>query len=60
MMSKEGTVNIYAAIDIVEAKLRAQLRSYKDKHTNEPRRARMLSRWLGRKSEPTPEPEATE
>jgi len=60
MKSKEGTVNIYAAVDIVEAKLRSQLRSYKDKHTNEPRRARMLARWLGRKRDPEPEVEAIE
>lgn len=31
MMAKESTLNIYAAIDIVEAKIRNQLRKYKDK-----------------------------
>lgn len=31
--AKEATLNIYAAIDIVEAKLKNQLRKYKDKHT---------------------------
>src|SRR5690348_8685628 len=30
---KETTINIYAAIDIVEAKLRNQLKKYKDLHT---------------------------
>lgn len=29
---KEATVNIYAAIDIVEAKLKMQLKKYKDLH----------------------------
>ncbi len=55
LVSREGTVNIYAAIDIVEAKLKPQLSKYKEKHTLEPRRGRMLSRWLGRKAEPAPE-----
>lgn len=31
-MAKESTVNMYAAIDIVETKLRNQLRKYKEKH----------------------------
>jgi putative sigma-54 modulation protein len=31
--SKEGTVNMFAAVDIVEAKLKNQLKKYKDKHT---------------------------
>ena len=30
--AKESTLNIYAAIDIVEAKLKNQLKKYKDKH----------------------------
>ena len=57
LISREGTVNSYAAVDIVEAKLRSQLTRYKDKYALEPRRGRMLSRWLGRrpKVEQTPE-----
>jgi putative sigma-54 modulation protein len=51
LVSREGTLNMYAAIDIVEAKLKAQLVKYKEKHSFGPRRARMLSRWLGRASE---------
>ena len=51
LVSREGTVNVYAAVDIVEAKLRSQLATYKDKYTK-PRRERMLSRWLGRKTAP--------
>lgn len=57
MVSREGTVSIYAAIDIVAAKLRSQLGTYKNKRSLEPRRGRMLSRWLGRRSVPTAEPE---
>ncbi len=34
LTAKESTLNIYAAIDIVEAKLRSQLRKYKDKATD--------------------------
>jgi putative sigma-54 modulation protein len=30
--TKEATVNIYAAVDIVEAKLQSQLKKYKSKH----------------------------
>ncbi len=31
LTAKESTLNVYAAIDIVEAKLRSQLRKYNDK-----------------------------
>lgn len=34
LTAKESTLNIYAAIDIVEAKLRNQLRKYKEKTGN--------------------------
>jgi putative sigma-54 modulation protein len=54
LQSSEGAVNMYASIDIVAAKLRAQLRTYKAKHTSEPRRSRMLSRLMGRTSETDP------
>jgi ribosomal subunit interface protein len=62
MVSREATINIYAAIDIVEAKLRAQCRKYKEKVTLKPRRLRMLSQWIGRKRDPEleTEPEAAE
>jgi ribosome-associated translation inhibitor RaiA len=49
LLSKEGTLNMYAAIDIVEAKLKAQIRSYKEIRVKEPRRGRMLTRLLGRR-----------
>ena len=60
MLSREGTVNMYAAVDIVEAKLRQQCSKYKEKVMLKPRRLRMLTRLIGRKSETdagTPEPE---
>lgn len=54
LVSREGTVSIYAAIDIVEAKLKSQILKYKEKHTTEPRRGKMLSRLMGRTSETDP------
>jgi putative sigma-54 modulation protein len=63
MVSREGTVNMYAAVDIVEAKLKSQLMKYKAKNTSRWRRNRMLGRLVGRKSETdpsTPAPEAAE
>lgn len=41
---KETTVNIYAAIDIVETKLRHQLKKYKDLHASPRLRQRLLTR----------------
>ncbi len=61
LVSREGTVNVYAAIDIVQAKLKPQLSKYKQLHTTQPRRLRMLSRLSWRKSVPeieTPEQDA--
>jgi putative sigma-54 modulation protein len=54
LTSSEGTINLYSSIDVVEAKLKAQLRTYKEKHTTEPRRAKMLTRLMGRTSETDP------
>lgn len=51
MHAQEGAINIYASIDIVEAKLKAQILKYKDMHTTEPRREKMMTRLMGRKSE---------
>jgi ribosomal subunit interface protein len=48
MVSREATVNFYAAIDIVEAKLKAQLAKYKSKRSLLPRRGRVLGRLTGR------------
>lgn len=36
--AKEATLNIYAAIDIVEAKLKNQIRKYKEKHVTQSKR----------------------
>ncbi|GAC1369491.1 MAG: hypothetical protein NVSMB39_1360 [Candidatus Saccharimonadales bacterium] len=60
MVSREGTVNIYAAVDIVEAKLKAQLAKYKEKTALEPRRGRMLSAWTNRHQTSPAEVEAAE
>lgn len=41
---KETTINIYAAIDIAETKLRSQLKKYKDLHTSPRLHQRMLAK----------------
>lgn len=41
---KEATVNIYAAVDIAEAKLCHQLRKYKELHTNPRLHRRLIAR----------------
>jgi ribosomal subunit interface protein len=41
---KDCTINIYAAIDIVETKLRNQLKKYKELHASPRLHQRMLSR----------------
>ena len=48
--TKESTVNMYAAVDIVEAKLKNQLKKYKDKHDNPHRLHRRIVARLRRKS----------
>lgn len=47
IVTKESTINIYAAVDIVEAKLRNQLKKHKEKHGN-PRLHRRLAARLRR------------
>lgn len=46
LAAREATVNMYAAVDIVEAKLRNQLKKYKDTHaaTNPRLHQRLLQR----------------
>jgi ribosomal subunit interface protein len=39
----EGTVNIFAAVDIAETKLRSQLKKYKELHANPRLHRRMLT-----------------
>ncbi len=44
LTTKEATVNIYAAVDIVEAKLKNQLKKYKDTHNSLRIHRRLLAR----------------
>lgn len=60
MVSREGTVNMYAAVDIVEAKMRQQCSKYKEKVMLKPRRLRMIYRLIGRVSETDPQTPAIE
>ena len=41
---KESTINMYAAIDIVEAKLKMQLKKYKDLHDRSRLQRKLMSR----------------
>lgn len=41
---RESTQNIFASIDIAEAKLKQQVRRYKDSHTDGKRRRRLFAR----------------
>lgn len=41
---KESTLNMYAAVDIVEAKLKLQLKKYKDSHANGKLHRRLVAR----------------
>lgn len=42
---KEGAVNMYAAVDIAEAKLKQQLQKYKDRHGSGKTHRRMFARF---------------
>lgn len=48
LQAREATANIYAAIDIVEAKLKAQAVRYKEKHSPRSQGRRLMSRLLRR------------
>lgn len=41
LYAKDGTVNLYAAVDIVDQKLKAQILKYKDKHDPSRNRRRL-------------------
>lgn len=43
--AKDSTINIYAAIDIAEAKVKAQLVKYKQKNTEHLPHRRVLRQW---------------
>jgi putative sigma-54 modulation protein len=53
-VAKEGTINMYASVDVVDAKLASQLRAFKERHVGKPRRTRMLGRLIGRVAEDMP------
>lgn len=43
--AKESTINMYAAIDIVEEKVRSQLQKHKDKQENDRKQRRTRRMW---------------
>jgi ribosomal subunit interface protein len=45
---KEDAVNLYAAVDIVEAKLKQQLQKYEDRHGSGKQRRHMFARFRRR------------
>ncbi len=52
LTAKETTVNPFAAVDIVEAKLKNQLKKYKAKHTHKKLHHKVLARMRRRAIEP--------
>ena len=46
--ASEKTINMFAAVDIVETKLRNQLKKYKDTHTNAKLHRRVFARFSRR------------
>jgi putative sigma-54 modulation protein len=44
---KESTINMYAAIDIVETKLKQQLQKYKDRHQSGKMHRHLMARMRG-------------
>jgi len=47
---KEAALNMYAAIDIVEAKLKQQIKRYKDQHESGKSRRHLVARWSRRQA----------
>lgn len=45
LTAKDSTVNLYAAVDIVEAKLQSQLKKYKDTHGNRKMHRRLTDKF---------------
>ncbi len=45
--ASETTINMFAAIDIVETKLKGQLKKYKDAHSHNRLRRRLFARFRG-------------
>jgi ribosomal subunit interface protein len=52
---KESALNMYAAVDIAEAKLRHQLQKYKDMHGNGKLHRHLFARFNRRNFSPAPE-----
>lgn len=48
LTARESTINMFAAVDIVEAKLRNQIKRYKEKHTDPKFFRRLTSRFRSR------------
>lgn len=44
LTTKEATINMYAAVDIVEAKLKNQIKKYKMKHSSPQLRHRLITK----------------
>lgn len=44
LTTKEATVNMFASVDIVEAKLKNQLKKYKDKHSSHRLHRRIIAK----------------
>lgn len=45
IVAKERAMNMYAAVDIVEAKLKQQIKKYKEKHENGKQRRHIFARF---------------
>ena len=48
VVAKERAMNMYAAVDIVEAKLKQQIKKYKEKHENGKSRRHVFARFRRR------------
>ncbi len=50
LVAKERAMNMFAAVDIVEAKLKQQIKKYKDKHESGKQRRHVFARWRNRQA----------
>ena len=53
----ETTINLYAAIDIVEAKLKHQLQKYKEQHQAGKRHRQLFARFRRREAKAAAQPQ---
>lgn len=49
LVCSDGTVNIFAAIDIAEGKLKDQIREYKERHSPKQSRIRSMMSWRAKR-----------